>query len=1135
MTDLHAAAIEADERARLTVKHETDRTLFVEAGAGTGKTTALVGRIVQLVLAPDPDERVPLSEIAAITFTEAAAAELRERIRAEFEAALTAARRSGDDDTAAACETALADADLAAISTLHAFAQRLLAEHPVDVGIPPRVEVIDEVQSQIAFEDRWSEFVDEVFNDDEIETFVVRASILNVGIGSRTSPLRTIAQIFDDNWDRLEGIEATAPPAAPVDFTPINDAIVRILAARADCSDPDDRMHGNIDKAEPLLQRFLTSRSETERLRMLVKLKVSTAHGKAGNWPSLDAVKEDAKAVAERAAEVHGLVANQTLQLLAARIAVFVKGSAEQRRAEGTLEFHDLLVLARTLLRTSPVARANLAARYRVLMLDEFQDTDPIQIELALLLAGSVTGPFTGKWEELHAEEGRLFMVGDPKQSIYRFRRADIDLFHAVQERFASGQVALTRNFRTVAPIIDAVNGIFSERMDGSDRAQATYSPLVPHRTGPADHRPAVFGGPSTRKAGELRTDEANDVASIVAAIRDDPGAWPVFDRTTEEWRPPKLRDITVLLPTRTSLRQLSDALDAQQIPFRADTGTLVYETQEVRDLLVTLRAVDDPSDQVALVAALRSPLYACGDDDLFRWKHGGGAFDIRSGWPEELDDSPVATAFRHLRTLADLRWGDEPSRLLQRLIDDRRAFVLPASGRRPRDTWRRLRYLVDQARAFAESDGGDLRAWLKWTSLQGLDGSKAHEPMLPELDDDAVQIMTIHGSKGLEFPITIVSGLTTDLGRRHGHGVDVAWTEPGTVPEVAINKNLRTAQFDLANDLEAEMARPEKDRLLYVALTRARDHLVISAHHPVDVKGKARDSHGATIHGFATESMEAAFRPALGQGTLFATPTPIETTPTVSTFRIPDGWERNRRNQLAAAGQTTVRSATALARAVRDDLELDASDEQSPMDEIDDEAALPPQTFRRGRAGTAIGSAVHAVLQFVDLTDPDDATIDDLVTAQAWAESVPEHEETIARSVRSALAADIVQACRTARHWKELYVAAPVGGFTVEGYVDLLVEREDGLVVVDYKTDSVTTEADIDRKLDGYAMQGAAYAAAIEIATGRPVADVQFVFARPAGPVVRSVSNLDELRDRIAVTAERAGAVDPPPEEPLS
>jgi ATP-dependent exoDNAse (exonuclease V) beta subunit len=1130
MTDTHAAAIEHDEQARLMVKHETGRTLFVEAGAGTGKTTALVGRIVQMVLDPDPQSRVPLASIAAITFTEAAAAELRERIRHDFEDALANARRSGDTDTARACEDALADADLAAISTLHAFAQRLLSEHPVDVGVPPRVDVIDEVQSQIAFEARWSEFVDQLFADPDIEEFVVRASILGVGIGDRRSPLRQVAQIFDDNWDRLEHISDVTPLAAPLDFTPVMDAALTVLTATADCSDPQDKLLLNIEKGRPTIERFLESHTDTERLRMLRRLKISAAHGKKGNWTDIDAVKGEIGALGQVSEALASDVANQTLRLLAMRIASFTREAAQDRRSEGTLEFHDLLVLARMLLRISPVARAALSSRYRVLMLDEFQDTDPIQIELALLLAGSVSGEFTGSWDELHADDGRLFMVGDPKQSIYRFRRADIDLFHAVQQRFDAGAVALTRNFRTVTPIIHAINAIFGERMTKQIAGQADYTALVPTREGTVDHRPAVFGGPAadTVKAGELRAAEAADVASIIAAIRSDPTAWPVHDKATDRWREPKLSDITVLLPTRTSLRQLSEALDHEQIPFRADTGTLVYETQEVRDLLTTLRAIDDPSDQIALVAALRSPLYACGDDDLFRWKHGGGAFDLRSAWPDELGENPVAPAILHLRELADLRWWDEPSRLLQRLVDDRRAFVLPASGRRPRDVWRRLRYLIDQARAFAESGGGDLRAYLKWTALQGVDGSKAHEPMLPELDDDAVQIMTIHGSKGLEFPITIVSGLTTDLGRSGAGGVEVVWTDPNTVPEVSLNKTLRTAQFDLSKDLESEMDRPEKERLLYVALTRARDHLILSAHHPTNKKGEPKDSHGATIHAFATGDNENLVRPALGQGTLFGASGPAPVPAAATPFRISPTWVAERRSVLRQASQTRVRSATALARQVRSD--LDPHEDLAPHDEIDDATALPPQTFRRGRAGTAIGSAVHAVLQHVDLADPDAAVIDELVRSQAWAESVPEHVDTIARSVRSALDSEIVRSCSTNRHWKELYVAAPVAGLTVEGYVDLLVERADGLVVVDYKTDSVSSEADIDEKLDGYAMQGAAYAVAVETATGHAVADVQFVFARPQGPVVRSVANLPELRKQITQLA-----MEPPADEPES
>ena len=194
-----------------------------------------------------------------------------------------------------------------------------------------------------------------------------------------------------------------------------------------------------------------------------------------------------------------------------------------------------------------------------------------------------------------------------------------------------------------------------------------------------------------------------------------------------------------------------------------------------------------------------------------------------------------------------------------------------------------------------------------------------------------------------------------------------------------------------------------------------------------------------------------------------------------------------------------------------------------SDDDEGLDGQQLPPQVYRRGRAGTAIGTAVHGVLQFLDLAAVDEADIDSLSDAQAWAESVPEHIETIAASVRSALQAPIVASCSTARHWKELFVAAPVGGVTIEGYVDLLVETPEGLVVVDYKTDSVRNVAEVDAKLDRYSLQGAAYAAAVEAATGLTVVDVQFVFARPDGPVVRSVDDLAVRRQQVIAATQPA------------
>ena len=1137
-TSSTAELIAQDEAARTTVANDLGRTLFVEAGAGTGKTTALVGRIVNLVL--KADSAIALNQIAAITFTEAAAAELRERVRLAFEQALVAAVEAGDSERAERCAVALADADVAAIQTLHGFAQRLLSEFPVEVGIPPRVEVIDEVRSQLAFEARWSGFLDALYEDPNLEEFIVRASILGVSLGGKE--LRNIAHIFDDNWDRLRGVEASTVRPIPINFHGIHDAIRQIEELETLCSDESDKLLIKVRDLSQIFARFKAATSEHDRLRVTRSL-AALKFGKVGTKSNWSIPVEDARATCAALVDacdvLLGQVADQTLTQLAARVAEFTITSAEVRRDEGVLEFHDLLVLAHHLLRTSSVARTSLAERYRVLMLDEFQDTDPIQISLALLLASSVDGDtFEGEWSDLTPGAGRLFMVGDPKQSIYRFRRADITLFLAARDAFGDGSVALQQNFRTVEPIIDAVNGLFAEVMPDDTEAQAKYSPLIADRLPSADvdHRPLVFGRGMEASAGDIRDAEAAEVASIIADIRAHPSNWPIDDGNGG-WKEPQLSDITILLPTRTSMAQLSAALDDLDIAFRADTGTLVYETQEVKDLLNVLHAIDDPSNEIALVAALRSPLYACGYDDLHAFRNGGGRFSIDVSFPDSVEGTVVADAIAHIRALAARKWWDEPSELLLRLIDERYAMALPAHGRRARDTWRRLRYVVDQARAFAESGGGDLRAYLEWTRLQGVDGSRAHEPMLPEPDDIAVQIMTIHGSKGLEFPITIVSGTTTEARSRPTVG-EVVWGEPGELPEVRAKSSVRTERFDQAKELDAEMDQPERDRLLYVALTRARDHLAVSGFHKVTAKGVIRPSHGATVAKWAADSGSELVRswdvPDMAPE-VHLTTSDRAAVPMVDT---PEVWAARHRARIAGGSGRSAISATALARSVAAGhapragamatsalADESSDDDVRNGDDSPEDGGLPPRVFTRGRAGSAIGSAVHGVLQLLDLTAVDDADITSLSESQAWAESVPEHAVTIERAVRSALSAEIVRTCRTVPHHKELYVAAPVGSMTIEGYVDLLVETPDGLVVVDYKTDAVTTEADIEAKLAHYALQGTAYALAIERATGQTVSDVQFIFARPDGPIVRSVPDLDAQREAIltAVAAPTA------------
>ncbi len=1122
-----------------------ERTLFVEAGAGTGKTTQLVERIANLVL----EREVPLVEIAAITFTEAAAAELQSRIRVHFERRLAAAE---DLIGQQRCRDALADLDRAAIATLHGFASRLLGEFAVAAGLPPQIGVADEVSSQLAAEQRWQRFVDALYEDPAHEELLTRAALTGIHVEPRylgEPSLRDAAARLNENWDLLGVVAAQQPPPlGPIDLTAFDRSVVELDALVATCATTDDKLYERAVGQILPEARHIAALPTERKLQALCELgerwEKNNNKGQKQNWADVSHARDVVAGVGRARREIVQRSVDELLRHFLVLLADHVLHNAAERRAAGTLEFHDLLVLSRSMLRSNGAARRSLHERYRHVLLDEFQDTDPLQIELAVLVATAVAEPGATRWSSLAVDDGRLFFVGDPKQSIYRFRRADISLFLEARDRFGGdGSLArLSANFRSVGPVLDWVNGLFAELMPVEiTGAQPGYEPLRAMRrpAGGFDHRPLLLGGPHPDpkvRAGDLRRLEAHDIAATVTDIFTRPEAWPIGEG--DGWRPATLSDVTILLPARTSLPYLRDALDAAQVPYRLATGTLVYDTQEVRDVLAVLRCIDDPSDELALVAALRAPLYACSDIDLYRYRRAGGRWDLRVTPPDQLDPaSPVPHALAHLHSLWEQRWWRTASELVEQVLADRHAYLLAFGAPRPTDVWRRLRFLADQARAFEEAGGGGVRAFVQWAALQGADGAAVHEPLLPETDEDAVRIMTVHGSKGLEFPITMLSGMTTAAGgwRR---GVSVLWNDDGQ-PELRLTRSLATEFHEPRADLELEMDRHEKLRLLYVAATRARDHLVVSCHHKApsaNARPDANRSYGQLVWEFhADEGTELARRHAVDAEPAVAPADPAAPGPAaLAPIDVPEAldtpprraaWINERDELLALAAQRTVWSATAVVneverRAVLEDDDAAAlGDDGAPQ--LADAAAgsgsasAVPQR-RRGRAGTAIGRAVHATLQLLDLTEQPPAHLRAQVDQQCAIEAIDELADTVETFVRAALASDAVRLAAVHTHHKELYLAAPVGARIIEGYIDLLIETPQGLVVVDYKTDGVRTEAEVDAKLDHYELQAATYAAALEHVTGRPVHECRFVFCRASGAIERRVRDLPAAVDRI-------------------
>ncbi|HVC33436.1 MAG TPA: 3'-5' exonuclease, partial [Chloroflexota bacterium] len=599
-------------------------------------------------------------------------------------------------------------------------------------------------------------------------------------------------------------------------------------------SGEDDKLVRQIRQLQFVAGRLADARDEADALTALQRFgQPSTTVGKLSDWNpdasganpvrTIHSTLKVAREAIELAIEEHRTAALATLLTY---LRDFTLAYARFRRQQGATTFHDLLTWARGLLRDHGEVRAQAQRRFERIFVDEFQDTDPLQAEIAWLLAAEPDVAVGTRWDAAPLVPGKLFVVGDPKQSIYRFRQADLRLYAGIYGRARDDEkVALTQNFRSVAPVLDWVNYQLGRDMIEENGVQAPYVALQPVALG-VDFGDQPYGLHQIGveidgAAATVWSAEAGAVAGIARqAVMD---GWKVRG-ADGRLRKARYADVCVLLPTRHNVRRLEDAFERHDVPYRIESGSLVFATQEVRDLLNCLRAIDDPSDQVALVAALRSPAYACSDVDLLRWVEDAGALDYER--PRDGKIGPVADALVSLEQLHRARVDRSPAATVEALIRERLLAVQTFGQPRPREAWRRLRYVVAQARALAAAGRTTLRALVDW--LEGLQRVEVRdlESPRPEQDEDAVRLLTVHRAKGLEFPIVVLTGLGA-RGSNANRPVRILPARDAGSVEVRCG-SFQTRGYEDARQHEAQIDAAERIRLLYVAATRARDHLVL-------------------------------------------------------------------------------------------------------------------------------------------------------------------------------------------------------------------------------------------------------------------------------------------------------------------
>ena len=1134
-----------DQDVRELVTGDLGTTFLLEAGAGTGKTSVLVDRYVRCVL----DEELGTGDVrtvAAITFTEKAAGELRQRVREEFEA--RAAGAVAGSDAAAAIERALAALDDAPISTIHGFAGRLLREFPVEAGVDPAFEQLDGLGSDIESARLWEEWLTELAAGDPFEGAVEEAAgrrvrdwltrLLRVGV--RLDAVRELAVgpkgVFGERYD-LD--PAPGPPSEPDLVAGLLGLATTLASLSAFCATACfDRADNGFAAAMTLVEgceALLTEPpADLDQLAAALfalpaKTNASAPGGNKANWDAPAGGKDELlaryKAAVAVVIDLRDAYADYVTGLAVAVADSFARWAGHVQVSLGLLDFTDLLGRLRDLLADDLVARRALQQRFRYLLVDEFQDTDPLQAQSVFLLCEQE--PRAIDWREVVLKPGKLFIVGDPKQSIYRFRRADIALYDQVK-RLVDGQpggtgvvTAISQNFRTTPAAVAWVNNVFADVFD-RDKAegrQPGYQWVEAYRP-PADGpRVAVllgreYGPGGAGEADAARLDEARALAALLLSMHGaDAARWHVQDRgavggappDVEPARPPRWGDVALLFRATTGLETYEQALRAAGVPYRVDGGKTYFARREVADALLCLRAADDAADGPALYGALHSSFFGFSDDDLFLFWAAGGRFDLFAGEQPSAHEAIVA-ALGTLRALHERRVEWEPHEMAAELVRLAHGIeFLAATGAGAPQAIANLEKLVERARAFSAAGGGGLGAFLSWAAEAG-DAADEGESQVDD-EGDVVHLLTIHKAKGLEYPIVVLLGGALGGSGRGGEPIvdrvarRLAIKLKAELPGAAA-RDLEPRAYTALNEREKEMSASEARRLLYVAATRARDRLVVSCFGKLTTaKGDPASVLLGAIAGALPVPSSAAPTEETDEGGLLVLP------PTAPPERGEPQAAPDAAIMIAARGAWLAERETLLAQA----RQPARATSPSGLEHVDEEVRSGGPGAPSGRArALALGSAVHRAMELCDLADGSSLpAIAAAVTLEAGWPDLAERAAALAGACWRA--APVRAAAASPEVYRELPIGALLNGAVVSGAVDLLYRDGDEWIVVDYKTDR---GADAGVLRERYTPQGAAYAVAVEAATGGVVREVVFVAAAAADGLVVTVPVDDALRD---------------------
>lgn len=1131
-----APGVPPDQDQRELILTRLDRNMLVEAAAGTGKTASMVGRMVALLRTGTCEN---VRTLAAVTFTRKAAAELRSR----FQVGLEQAVREAEGEEKARLERALADIEHCFTGTIHSFCGRLLRERPVEAGVDVSfVEIEAEADGRLRKE-AWGEFCALTIASDP-HGFLDELDRLGLSLGDLESAFLRFADFPDvDTWP-LPWDGAPLPDLAPAGLvlqeylshmraiTPLlpedtgNDKLIpayhrlpRIASHYNDLSQPDQLME--------LLEEFDRSLSIVQKIWMQNgAFTKEEAKAEKENW---DVFRSKIAAPLLRIWRVHRYA--PLMQVLFAAREVYDR----MRHERGWLNFQDLLMRAAALLREKPHVRRYFNERFTHILVDEFQDTDPIQAEVMLLLTAA--DPDECDWHRCVPRPGSLFVVGDPKQSIYRFRRADIVTYNEVKEIILSGGntdggaeggllVRLSANFRSTSTLTGWVNHVFQPKPDESGDAGENPGPVLCFPAQETEVSPAyvkLLPGRADGNSGELAGLQVLYIDDDYSRI-DDAVAWEAdlisrtirhaldqgltITRTSRELEQgvPEAAspsDFMIITRTRKHLSLYARALQTYGIPHRVTGGAALNEIEELKLLHACLRAVSRPDDPVSLVAALRSELFGVSDTALYAFKQAGGRFSYRATVPEGLeseDAEAIEDAFAHLLETERFISHLPPLAALERISGGLGLPVLSATH--PGGDVQ----AGSLAKALEVLRGLQSEVWTTSQLVEYLetlvnreetfDGISARSGNRP-----AVRVMNLHKVKGLEAPVVFLAAPAGEW----DHGVELHIDRSG--PRILGYMGIRggsdnfgsvsllacPAGWDEAAELEKLFLDAEALRLRYVAATRAGSALIITQR-----TSEGKNRRNPWKYFLAHLSCEPELTDPGAQAA------PVVPQVSLSTKEVEEARD-GILSRLARCEVPTFDARAAKEYALAQPLPAkDGPGLEKP--------AAPPAVAETGTETPAAGEGEHGVewgtvihLLLEAAAREPGADLEKLAAAALPESGLdPELAPAAAALASGVLDSEIWRRSLKSEHrlsevpfhylLDEDNDELPV---LLRGSVDLAFRENGGWVLVDYKTDLADSDAEMKALARRYAPQLRLYARAWEACTGETVKEMLLYFTR--------------------------------------